>query len=180
MLAEYQTPKNELNQVILWDRIVETEEQAKLDERNIYVKYALVDQAHALRVVEAHARFARETCPGKFALHVCSAFFALSGQDLPDGNYAELESSGAKQKSKGGVAVKTGASNVNAWILTVTYGMCFGVELTMNNKVVMYFFNYYGLSPQIAGLLGSCFGLMNLFARSWGGLLSDAMAKRFG
>ena len=28
VLAEYQTPKNELNQVILWDRIVETEEQA--------------------------------------------------------------------------------------------------------------------------------------------------------
>ena len=49
MLAEYQTPKNELNQVILWDRIVETEEQAKLDERNIYVKYALIDQANELR-----------------------------------------------------------------------------------------------------------------------------------
>ena len=49
VLAEYQTPKNELNQVILWDRIVETEEQAKLDERNIYVKYALIDQANELR-----------------------------------------------------------------------------------------------------------------------------------
>ena len=49
VLAEYETPKNELNQVILWDRIVETEEQAKLDERNIYVKYALIDQANELR-----------------------------------------------------------------------------------------------------------------------------------
>jgi NNP family nitrate/nitrite transporter-like MFS transporter len=50
----------------------------------------------------------------------------------------------------------------------------------MNNKVVPYFYRYYGVTPQLAGVLGSCFGLMNLFARSWGGLLSDALNKRYG
>merc|ERR1712127_546699 len=64
-------------------------------------------------------------------LHIAAGLMALSGRDLPDGNFKELEASGAKQKSNSGVVLKVGASNVNAWILTITYGFCFGVELTM-------------------------------------------------
>jgi NNP family nitrate/nitrite transporter-like MFS transporter len=113
-------------------------------------------------------------------LHVFSAMFILTGRDLPDGNYSELEKQGSKQKSKGGSVAKVGFSNVNAYLLLITYGLCFGVELTMNNKAVLYFYRYYGVSPQIAGVLGSCFGLMNLFARSWGGILSDSLNKKYG
>merc|ERR1719502_2570478 len=61
-----------------------------------------------------------------------------------------------------------------------TYGMCFGVELCMNNKLVPYFTRYYGMAPTIAGPLGACFSLMNLFARSWGGILSDFANKKAG
>merc|ERR1719238_676754 len=113
-------------------------------------------------------------------MHLLSALFVFSGRDLPDGNYRQLEKAGAKQKVKGGVVAKIGLSNVNAWILALTYGLCFGIELTMNNKVVPYFYRYYGVTPQLAGILGSCFGLMNLFARSWGGLLSDALNAKYG
>jgi hypothetical protein len=87
---------------------------------------------------------------------------------------------GVKQKAKASGVAKIGLTNVIAWILSLTYGLCFGVELTMNNKVVPYFSRYYAVNPQLAGVLGSCFGLMNLFARSWGGLLSDAMNKKYG
>ena len=66
------------------------------------------------------------------------------------------------------------------WCLTVTYGFCFGVELTMNNIIVTYLFDQFGVSLTIAGVLGSLFGLMNLFARSIGGLGSDLAGKRFG
>jgi len=114
------------------------------------------------------------------AFHIVSAACILSGRDLPDGNYKQLEKAGAKQKVKGSIVAKIGLSNVNAWILFLTYGLCFGIELTMNNKVVPYFNRYYALNPQMSGILGSCFGLMNLFARSWGGLLSDAMNARYG
>jgi len=113
-------------------------------------------------------------------LHLVSACCILTGQDLPDGNYRNLEKTGAKKKGNGLLVAKLGLSNVNAWILALTYGLCFGVELTMNNKVVLYFFRYYAVAPRTAGILGSCFGLMNLFARSWGGVLSDAVNKRFG
>jgi NNP family nitrate/nitrite transporter-like MFS transporter len=114
------------------------------------------------------------------AMHLCGGFFALTARDLPDGNIAELEKSGAKQKSKGSIVLKTGLSNVNAWILTATYGMCFGVELTMNSVAALYFHEYHGLTPQIAGLLASLYGLMNLVARSAGGMLSDYSNKKAG
>ena len=114
------------------------------------------------------------------AMHIIGAAGALTARDLPDGNNAELEASGAKQKSKGSIVLKTGLSNVNAWILVLTYGMCFGVELTMNSVAVLYFHEYHGLAPWLAGLLGALYGLMNLFARSLGGLLSDWCNKYFG
>ena len=114
------------------------------------------------------------------AMHILGGLFALTARDLPDGNIAQLEASGAKQKSKGSIILKTGLTNVNAWILTATYGMCFGVELTMNSVAALYFHEYHGLTPQIAGLLASFYGLMNLVARSAGGLLSDWSNKRAG
>jgi len=114
------------------------------------------------------------------AFHLVGGIMVLQSRDLPDGNYKELELSGAKQKSKGSVVLKVGVSNINAWILTITYGFCFGVELTMNNIVAPYYTEYHGLSPQISGLFASFFGLMNIFARSVGGLLSDWCNKRYG
>jgi MFS transporter, NNP family, nitrate/nitrite transporter len=66
------------------------------------------------------------------------------------------------------------------WCLTVGYGFCFGVELTMNNIIVTYLFDQFGLSLAISGVLGSLFGLMNLCARSFGGLGSDLAGKYYG
>ena len=113
-------------------------------------------------------------------MHILSAMFVITGRDLPDGNYRDLEKKGLKQKGKGASVAKLGLSNVNAIILSITYGLCFGVELCMNNKVVPYFYRYYAVTPFISGVLGSCFGLMNIFARSWGGVLSDACNAKFG
>jgi len=114
-------------------------------------------------------------------MHFAAALFIATGRDLPDGSYKDLEVSGAKQKSKGGGSVaKIGFSNTNAWIMLVTYGLCFGVELTMNNKLVAYFERYYAIANETAGPLGATFSLMNLFARSWGGILSDVVAKKYG
>jgi hypothetical protein len=53
-------------------------------------------------------------------------------------------------------------------IPTVLTPASFGTELTMNNLLLGYFFEYFGVSLQTAGLAASLFGLMNLFARSLG------------
>ena len=117
-------------------------------------------------------------------MHCITTIYILMARDLPDGSYKELEAAGVKQKSKGALSIGQllvlGFSNTNALIMLVTYGLCFGVELCMNNKLVPYFTDYYGFNPNIAGPLAACFGLMNLFARSWGGILSDYMHKRMG
>mmetsp|Transcript_835 Transcript_835/g.1374 ORF Transcript_835/g.1374 Transcript_835/m.1374 type:complete len:680 (-) Transcript_835:373-2412(-) len=113
-------------------------------------------------------------------MHLVIGIAAFSGRDLPDGNFDELESSGAKQKSDGSVVLRVGMTNVNAWILALLYGMSFGVELTVTNEAALYFHEYHGLSVSVAGLLASAFGMMNLFARSLGGFASDASAARFG
>ena len=112
--------------------------------------------------------------------HLFGGIATLTARDLPDGNYKELENIGAKQPSKSKTVLSVGCSNINAWIFTLTYGMCFGVELTMNNVAAKYFYTYQGMTPQVAGLCASCWGLMNLFARSLGGLLSDWCFQRYG
>merc|ERR1719478_519124 len=114
------------------------------------------------------------------AMHVISAVICLTGRDLPDGQYKELEQSGAKQKSDPMIVIKTGFSNINAWLLTITYGMCFGIELTMNSIAAGYFYEYHGLSPLQAGLFASFFGLMNICCRTIGGWLSDVTNAKYG
>jgi nitrate/nitrite transporter NarK len=116
-------------------------------------------------------------------MHVLSIIFIMTCRDLPDGSYKDLETSGAKQKPKGKYGYDTailGFTNVNAWIMCLTYGLCFGIELTMNNRLTDYFENYFGLPNEQAGPLGAIFALMNIFARTWGGLLSDWCAIRWG
>merc|ERR1719502_2464869 len=145
----------------------------------MYAK-SVVGLANATAAAERKDRAWRLCFLVPLAMHIIGGLGVLTGRDLPDGNIKELEASGVKQKSKTSVVLKTGLSNVNAWILTLTYGMCFGIELTMNSVVAGYFHAYHGLTVELAGLIGGLYGLMNLFARSWGGLLSDYANKRFG
>lgn len=50
VVAQYKTESKELNQVVIWDKIVESIDDNKvIDEKNIFVKYALVDQGDELR-----------------------------------------------------------------------------------------------------------------------------------
>jgi NNP family nitrate/nitrite transporter-like MFS transporter len=67
-----------------------------------------------------------------------------------------------------------------AWILALTYGYSFGVELTVDNVITEYFYDQFGTSLTVAGALGAIFGLMNLFTRATGGMLSDWVAKYWG
>lgn len=52
VVASYSTSSNPKNQVVLWDKIVEAtdpDEAKVIKEDNVFVKYALVDQADELR-----------------------------------------------------------------------------------------------------------------------------------
>ena len=49
LVAEYQTPKNALNQVVLWDKIILRGENAKIDVKSINTKYYFWDDGNGLR-----------------------------------------------------------------------------------------------------------------------------------
>uniref|UniRef100_A0A7S3Z2S8 Nitrate/nitrite transporter n=1 Tax=Lotharella globosa TaxID=91324 RepID=A0A7S3Z2S8_9EUKA len=72
------------------------------------------------------------------------------------------------------------AGNFQVWVLVVQYAVCFGMELHVNNTIALYYFDRFGLTLTTAGLIASLFGLMNLFARAWGGMISDFAYNRYG
>eukprot|EP00752_Nemacystus_decipiens_P012572 g11133.t1 len=100
--------------------------------------------------------------------------------DCPKGNYKELEAHGAMTRKSSAVSFRKGYMNVNSWLMFLQYAACFGVELTVNNVAAGYFSDEFGLSTSKAGLVASLFGLMNLFARSLGGIWSDFLHAKFG
>jgi NNP family nitrate/nitrite transporter-like MFS transporter len=75
---------------------------------------------------------------------------------------------------------RSGAANLNTWLLFFQYACCFGVELTMNNAAASYFKSTFELSTEAAAAIASIFGWMNLFARGVGGFVSDKANARMG
>merc|ERR1711959_736426 len=64
-------------------------------------------------------------------------------------------------------------------VMIIQYGACFGTELAMNNQLATHFRVYFQMPGGQAAALAGCFGLMNLFARSLGGISSDIMFAKF-
>ena len=62
-------------------------------------------------------------------------------------------------------------SNYRTLILGLTYGYCFGVELTIDNNIAAYFSDQFGKGITAAGNLAAIFGLFNIISRPAGVLL---------
>jgi MFS transporter, NNP family, nitrate/nitrite transporter len=115
------------------------------------------------------------------------AYYFLT-QDTPEGNYRELRAAGKlSTKSAEGTFLEA-CRDYRVWALFVVYGACFGIELTINNVAVLYFVDYFDAFKQMdpvaalkmAGLIASLFGLMNIFARTLGGVFGDRFGQRWG
>jgi len=102
-------------------------------------------------------------------------------QDAPQGNFKELRERGlmpAAAKVNG--AFFEACKDPRVWALFVIYGACFGIELTINNIAALYFTDYFGLGLTAAGTVAALFGLMNLFARTLGGVFGDRFGGPWG
>ncbi|CAK9158149.1 unnamed protein product [Ilex paraguariensis] len=117
--------------------------------------------------------------PALFQTLSAYAVFFL-GQDMPDGNFSRLQKSGDKHKDNFNKIFRNAITNYRGWILLLTYGYCFGVELTVDNIIAQYFYDRFNVNLHTAGIIAASFGLANIFSRPGGGFLSDIVAKRFG
>lgn len=118
--------------------------------------------------------------PGVALFFAGIAYFFLT-KDTADGNFDELRAKGqlgAKANSTYGFweACRDG----RVWALAMLYGCCFGIELTVDNYAALYFTDYFHATLTTAGLLAGTFGMMNLFARALGGMVSDKFGLRWG
>ena len=119
--------------------------------------------------------------PGVLMLIMAALYWRYT-QDCPQGNYSDLRRQGISVSSgKGGgwASFRAASTNYRVWMLFVTYGACFGVEIFIHNIAAIYYVDHFGLSLKGAGMAAASFGLLALFARALGGILSDRVA-RFG
>jgi MFS transporter, NNP family, nitrate/nitrite transporter len=120
--------------------------------------------------------------PGVMMLVVAILYWRYT-QDTPDGNFADLRRRGVSTetgKGEGFAVMKAAAKNYRVWVLAACYGASFGVELFVHSIAVTYYFNRFHLSVENAGFAVGAFGLLALFARALGGLLSDRVARARG
>lgn len=118
--------------------------------------------------------------PGVVMLITGIAYFFLT-EDTADGDFQALRARGemtGASAAKGAFAAACRDKRV--WALFVIYGACFGMELTIDNIAALYFTDNFHLGLTAAGFVAASFGMMNLFARALGGIVSDRTHRTWG
>lgn len=118
--------------------------------------------------------------PGIAMLLFGMAYYFMT-RDTADGDFKDLRSRG---DAAGGLSQKgaflAACRDRRTWALFVIYGACFGMELTVDNIAALYFTDYFHLGLTAAGAVAGSFGMMNIFARALGGMISDRAYRRWG
>jgi MFS transporter, NNP family, nitrate/nitrite transporter len=118
--------------------------------------------------------------PGAMMFVAGIAYYKLT-HDTADGDFADLRARGQLAERSGATgAFATACRDPRVWALFIIYGACFGMELTIDNIAALYFTDTFHLALTAAGLVAGSFGMMNLFARALGGILSDRFHQRWG
>lgn len=120
--------------------------------------------------------------PGVLMLIVALLYWRLT-QDTPEGNLSDLRARGITVVTgkKGGIAVfRQAMANYRVWMLAITYAAGFGVEIFIHGVAASYYVDRFGLSLTTAGIAAGSFGLLALFGRSLGGIVSDKVARTRG
>ncbi|MEO9348323.1 MFS transporter [Acinetobacter radioresistens] len=120
--------------------------------------------------------------PGVMMIIVGALYWKFT-QDCPQGNFKELRAAGVQvgSEKKGGMAILLHAArNYRVWILFGAYAACFGIEIFIHNIVAMYYVEHFSFGLKEAGMAAGIFGLLALFARALGGIISDRVAIKKG
>ncbi|KAG0555191.1 hypothetical protein KC19_12G151300 [Ceratodon purpureus] len=114
-------------------------------------------------------------------LHIVMGILVLFfGQDLPDGNYWQVNDGNHTFRDGFQQAMYYAITSPRTWVFFALYGYCFGVELTVDNIIAEYFYDRFDLNLTTAGTVAAVSGLMNIFSRPIGGYLSDKASRHSG
>jgi NNP family nitrate/nitrite transporter-like MFS transporter len=108
------------------------------------------------------------------AMFLSGIAYYLLTQDTPGGVWTGTTAAGSTS------AFREACRDRRVWALAVLYASCFGMELTIDNVAALYFVDTFHLGLGAAGVVAGTFGLMNLFARALGGIVSDRCHLRWG
>lgn len=93
----------------------------------------------------------RTVCIVPAVVGFCLGFLIIQiSDDAPKGNYKDMKKNGTMPEVSAAASFRSGAANINTWILFVQYACCFGVELTMNNAAASYFKSKFELTTESA------------------------------
>lgn len=115
--------------------------------------------------------------PGVFAVAVAWLFLEFS-DDCPLGNLLEAKRAGLMMERSAVDSFRSGALNVNSWLLALQHAFSCGVDFTMCNGTAVYFHQRFEQPVITASAIAFFYGISALFARGLGGYLSDAMSER--
>ena len=117
--------------------------------------------------------------PGVLMIVMAGVYYRFT-QDCPQGNFSELRAAGVAieggVKKGGWDSFKLASANYRVWLLFITYGACFGIEIFIHNIAAIYYVDHFKLTLGQAGIAAGSFGLLALFARALGGWVSDKFA----
>lgn len=104
----------------------------------------------------------------------------FTAEDLPSGSYNEIQITDEKKAVNPFKSLGRAALNWRVWILFLQNACSFGVQVFFYGNLATYMQDVFGVQQGTAGLIVGLVALPSIAACSAGGMISDAMATRFG
>lgn len=103
----------------------------------------------------------------------------LCTDDCPLGNLDDVKKAGLMFERSAVDSFRTGAINLNSWLLFLQYAGTSGVDVTFSNGCAIYYHARFHKTIAETGILCFFYGISALYARGLGGLLSDKIGDKF-
>jgi NNP family nitrate/nitrite transporter-like MFS transporter len=113
--------------------------------------------------------------PGVLLLVMAFVYYRFT-KDTPEGNYENIN----REKKLSQKTDYRILADWRIWALSLSYAVCFGMEITFDNVAALHFVDNFKLAQSSAGFWAGIFGFMNIFARAIGGICADKVGRTYG